>query len=192
MTDSFPYRELYDRLRRGGYHESEDTTSHLAPYVPWLKERLGYKSVLDIGCSTGGSLPLLSAEGQEAWGVDVSSVAVANAQKLGRNVVEASATALPFPDNRFDLVVSADVFEHLHEDDAAVAASEAMRVAKSYVFMKIASREDVTQEWKDLAGHPLHLTTRPLDWWLQHFAGAGRFIRREEHVFCLELGQGAS
>ena len=187
MADSFPYRELYDRLRRAGYHEHEDKTSHLAPYVPWLKERLAYQSVLDIGCSTGGSFPLIGLEGQEVWGVDVSTVAVERARALRRNVVQASATDLPFPDDRFDLVVSADVFEHLHEDDAADAAREAIRVARKYVFMKIASQVDATEKWKAIAGHPLHLTTRPLAWWKQFFAGAGTFIRSEEHVFCLEL-----
>lgn len=189
MPDSFPYEALYDRLRQSGYHEHEDVTSHLAPYIPWLKERLDYKSVLDIGCSVGGSFPLLGGEGQEVCGVDVSSFAVEKARELDRNVVRASATSLPFDDNQFDLVVSADVFEHLHEKDAAAAAQEAIRVARSYVFMKIATREDATEKWKELAGHPLHLTTRPLSWWTQFFAPAGRFLRREEYVFCLKLDE---
>jgi len=72
MPDSHPYREMYDLLRENGYHENEDCTSHLAPYVPWLKERLGYQSVLDIGCSIGGSFEVLGSEGQAVTGVDVS------------------------------------------------------------------------------------------------------------------------
>lgn len=90
----------------------------------------------------------------------------------------------------FDLVVSTDVFEHLHEADAEAAAREATRVARSYVFMKIATREDATEKWKEIAGHPLHLTTQPLTWWKKFFADAGRFIRSEEFVFCLELNKG--
>ena len=145
MADSFPYQELYDRLRESGYHEAEDASTHLAPYIAWLKERLQYTSVLDIGCSSGGSLPLLAGAGVRAVGVDVSARAVEKAAKLGRDVRRATATALPFNDGEFDLVVSADVFEHLHEDDAEAAASEAVRVARRHVFLKIASREDVTQ-----------------------------------------------
>lgn len=187
MSDSHPYRELYDRLRDNGYHEHEDCTSHLAPYVPWLKERLNYKSVLDIGCSVGGSFDALGSEGQTVTGVDVSTVAVKKAQTLGRNVVWASATELPFQDNQFDLVVSADVFEHLHENDAAIAASEAIRVSRRFIFMKIASQQDATLKWKELVGHPLHLTCRSIEWWKQFFADAGKFIREEPYIFCLEL-----
>ncbi|MCA9178827.1 MAG: class I SAM-dependent methyltransferase [Planctomycetales bacterium] len=184
--DQFPYQELYDKLRRHGYHDAEDASSHLAPYIGWLKSRLQYGSVLDIGCSSGGSLPLLGSEGVATVGVDVSMEAVAKASNLGRDVRHASATALPFEDASFDLVVSADVFEHLHEDDAQAAAHEAVRVARRHIFMKIASQEDVTQRWKDLAGHPLHLTTKPIEWWMKFFSPFGKFIRHEQHVFCLE------
>ena len=105
--DQFPYQELYDKLRRHGYHDAEDASSHLAPYIGWLKSRLQYGSVLDIGCSSGGSLPLLGSEGVATVGVDVSMEAVAKASNLGRDVRHASATALPFEDASFDLVVSA-------------------------------------------------------------------------------------
>lgn len=187
MPDAFPYKELYDQLRTHGYHEAEDHTSHLAPYVPWIKRRLPYRSVLDIGCSCGGSFELLGSEGQVVAGVDVSSLAAEKGRSLGRNVICASATSLPFQDNQFDLVVSADVFEHLQESDAPAAAAEAIRVARRHIFMKIASQEDATAKWKQIAGHPLHLTTRDISWWTALFAEAGTFIRREPHVFCLEL-----
>lgn len=189
MNDAFGYRELYDRLREAGYHDREDKTSHLVPYIPWLKEKTAYQSVLDIGCGAGGSFERLGAEGQEVWGIDVSRVAVAKGQSLGRNVVEASATELPFSDRQFELVASADVMEHLHQDDVPRAAQEIIRVASRYIFMKIATKEDVGQPWKTIAGHPLHLTIQPLDWWKSHFAAAGSFIRSEEYAFCLELNQ---
>ncbi len=190
--DAFAYQALYDRLRASGYHEEEDGSSHLATYIPWLKERLNYESVLDIGCSAGGSLPLLGSDGETAYGVDVSAVAVTKGRRLGRNVFQASATALPFSDNEFDLVVSADVFEHLHPDDAEKAASEAIRVARRFVFMKIAHHEDATVKWKELAGHPLHLTTEPLSWWLQFFRPAGEIIWHAQFAFCLRLPDAAS
>lgn len=187
MTTTVPYAELYDEIRRHGYHEEEDATSHLAPYVAWLKQKTDYRSVLDIGCSAGGSLTLLTDENRQAYGVDVSQIAVSKAVLRDLQVTRASATNLPFEDNAFDLVVSADVFEHLHEDDAPRAAAEAIRVARRFIFMKIAEHEDVTQRWKDLAGHPLHLTTRPIEWWMQHFEHAGEFIRYERSIFCLKL-----
>lgn len=188
MPDAIDYQELYDRLRKEGYHEKEDASTHLAPYIPWLQSKLDYKTVLDIGCSSGGSVPLLEAGGRKAAGVDVSELAVEKGRALGRDIHHASATVLPFADNEFDLVVSADAFEHLHEDDADAAVNEAIRVASKYIFMKIAEHQDVGQPWKDIAGHPLHLTTRPIEWWMKKFAHAGDFIRRERYIFCLRVG----
>ncbi len=189
MKDSFAYQQLYDNLRAEGYHESEDHTSHLAPYIRWLQDKLNSQSVLDIGCSAGGSLSLLESGNRTAIGVDVSQLAVYKVQLLGRSVQLASATSLPFPDNSFELVVSADVFEHLHPDDAQQAVNEAIRVASKYIFMKIAEHEDVGKKWKEIAGHPLHLTTKPIRWWMDMFAHAGKFIRYEQYILCFALEQ---
>ena len=186
MSDSISYGRLYDMLRQHGYHQHEDETSHLAPYIPWMLNNLQFRSVLDIGCGAGGSFSLFPS-GCEVSGIDVSSLAVAKGRAAGRNVVQASATKLPFADSSFDLVVSADVFEHLHPDDARSASLEALRVARRFVFMKIAQEVDVSEPWKRLAGHPLHLTTQSLTWWLQFFEGSGAVIHREPFVFCLQL-----
>lgn len=187
MTDAFPYGRVYDRLRRHGYHEQEDAGSHLLPYVAWLQERTAYRSVLDIGCGGGGSLTALASRGARACGIDVSNVAVQRACASGLDAQVACATALPFEDNAFELVVSADVFEHLHKDDIEAAVNEAIRVASRFIFMRIATREDVGQPWKTMLGHPLHLTVRPIDWWQARFQAAGRFIRAEDQLFCLEV-----
>jgi len=120
----------------------------------------------------------------------VSSVAVDEARSLGRNVVHGCATKLPFADNSFDLVCSADVFEHLRPEDAGKACSEACRVAKRFVFLKIAEREDVSEKWKELAGHPLHLTTRPIEWWKQFCQPYGDVIRMERELICLKVKNG--
>lgn len=185
-VESFEYQKLYDHLRNHGYHEKEDDSSHLAPYIPWIVERMDCRTALDIGCSTGKSLDLFAEKEIDATGVEVSSVAVDKAKQLGRNVIHASATHLPFPDNHFDLVCSADVFEHLHPVDVKQACEEAIRVTRRYIFMKIAEREDATKEWKELAGHSLHLTTHAIDWWKEFFRPHGEFIRSEPELFCFE------
>ena len=180
------YETLYDTLRASGYHAHEDNSSHLAPYIPWIVDKLRIQTALDIGCSAGMSLELLGRAGIRACGVDVSQQAVNKGVGLGRRIQQASATHLPFDDASFDLVCSADVFEHLAPQDVPTACSEAARVAKKYLFFKIAEHEDTTQQWKELAGHPLHLTTRPIEWWKEQFQGVGRVIRQERELICIE------
>jgi len=177
---------LYNKLRRHNYHQEEDNTSHLAKHIPWIKQNLDVETVLDIGCSTGKSLDLFADRGMTATGVEVSSVAVSAAQRLGRNVVYGCATELPFADRSFDLVCSADVFEHLHPNDAEKACQEACRVAKKYVFLKIAEKEDITEKWKTIAGHPLHLTAQPIEWWKQRCSPFGRILRLERELICVK------
>lgn len=183
----FDYAGLYDRLREAGYHRDDENRTHLARDIPWIKTHLEYESVLDIGCSTGGALPLLAESGQQSVGVEASPIAVRRANQLGRNVKHALATSLPFADTSFDLVVSSDFFEHLHPDDVSDAVRESVRVAKRYVFMRIAPREDRVKRWKRLAGHPLHLTVKPIEWWHWQFAQFGRFIYQQGPCFCLEV-----
>jgi methionine biosynthesis protein MetW len=71
--------------------------------------------VLDVGCGNGqaGGLPL-RAMGCQYIGVDVSATALASARALGLDVCQITdGTALPFPNNSFDAVVSMEVVEHL-------------------------------------------------------------------------------
>ncbi|HEX3550161.1 MAG TPA: methyltransferase domain-containing protein [Candidatus Elarobacter sp.] len=75
--------------------------------------------VLDAGCANGGLAALLTARGARVWGVDVNAKAV---EQAGRHCVEARAADLDaieladvFPGLRFDVVVFADVLEHLRE-----------------------------------------------------------------------------
>jgi 2-polyprenyl-3-methyl-5-hydroxy-6-metoxy-1,4-benzoquinol methylase len=78
-------------------------------------------TALDAGCG-GGLLLAELARHAEAYGVDADaeSVALARAAVGDDRVQVARLEALPFPDARFDLVMSMDVLEHLDDDRAAL------------------------------------------------------------------------
>jgi len=53
-------------------------------------------------------------------------------------VVEAGVlTNLPYANNTFDLVFSADVLEHIHEDEAEAVVAELVRVSRRHLFLSI-------------------------------------------------------
>lgn len=82
--------------------------------------------ILDAGCGSGRTLDELARVGS-ACGVDISPAAVAAARLRGHaDVRVASVEALPFPDDRFDLVTCLDVVEHTDDDRAVLA--ELLRV----------------------------------------------------------------
>lgn len=79
--------------------------------------------ILDVGCGTGAVLEMLDPLG-EIHGIDIETAALSFcAERDLGNLVQSSATALPYADNSFDLIVIADMLEHLREDAPAVRES---------------------------------------------------------------------
>jgi len=87
----------------------------------YLAAGLGPDSeVLDVGCATGGMMRFLRGEGRFT-GLDRSEEAAGIArERSGCPVVVGDATAMPFPDARFDGVLAMDVLEHIEDDRAAL------------------------------------------------------------------------
>jgi SAM-dependent methyltransferase len=81
--------------------------------------------VLDAGCGTGGFLARLaaSAPGTDAFGVELDAAACGVARAKSRYpVVAGNINALPFADQSFDLIVSADVLCHGRVEERAALA----------------------------------------------------------------------
>jgi SAM-dependent methyltransferase len=95
--------------------------------------------ILDVGCGDGAITDRLAAA-WEVTGVDASAAALAHVQTTA---VQASATALPFADGAFDLVLSSEMLEHLTDEDYAAALAEMSRVTQRYLLLSVPYREDV-------------------------------------------------
>jgi SAM-dependent methyltransferase len=79
--------------------------------------------ILEVGCGTGHSLPMLRRFGDvEAVEIDPSSRAMAE-KRLGKPVHDSSLPELPgLPTGSFDLICALDVIEHIADDRATLAA----------------------------------------------------------------------
>ena len=87
-------------------------------------------TILDLACGTGIASAPFAANGFPITGVDSSPAMLAKAAERfpGNEFVLGTAEALPFPDERFDVVVSAQAF---HWFDRSRALAEAHRVMRS-------------------------------------------------------------
>lgn len=171
------YKELYNELYNSGYHD--DDTCH----TKWLidtyvkKYVQPHNNVIDIGCSRGNALKLLSdLNYKNITGVDISSVAVQKCMDRGFNAVVGDTSSIPFPDNKFTALTCTDVLEHVPEDLISKSIVEFCRVVihGGLIFLQIAKQHEVNKTFQPIADKHrvknLHVTCWPLDKWLEEFS----------------------
>ncbi len=135
------FPEQYFTVQFGGH-----IAGHFAPL-------LAGRSVLDLGCGTGGLLPHLCAIGRQVSGADLSdaSVAAANARCKGFAGFSGAQTIgqLELTGERFDTILSIEVIEHLDDPALEALLSTARRLLKSggHFIVTTPNDEDLTQNY---------------------------------------------
>jgi ubiquinone/menaquinone biosynthesis C-methylase UbiE len=110
------YEDRRDGRDPGGYHDLVDELE-----VGFV-ERFGRgREVLEVGCGTGLILRRIQGFARVARGVDLSPGMLERARARGLDVVEGSATELPFPDESFDVACSFKVLAHVRDIRRALA-----------------------------------------------------------------------
>lgn len=112
----------------------------------WAAGLVNGLNVLDAACGEGYGSHLLAHSAARVDGVDIDPQAVAHAKvRYATDHLRfhtASALELPFPDDRFDCVVSFETLEHLAEHDQLLR--EFRRVLKPDGFLIISSPDKKT------------------------------------------------
>ena len=107
----------------GGYHDLIDELE-----LGFLERFARGRSVLEVGCGTGLLLERMLHFAEKAKGVDLSPGMLARARERGLDVVEGSATELPFESDTFDVACSFKVLAHVR--DIRQALGEMVRVVR--------------------------------------------------------------
>lgn len=113
----------YERERGRGYHRMLDDLE-----VETVARYGAGARILEVGCGTGLILERVESFASSAAGLDLSGGMLAKAHERGLEVVQGSATALPYADESFDLVYSFKVLAHI--PDIRAALSEMARVTR--------------------------------------------------------------
>lgn len=126
----------YDALSRWGKRLDEANRQRveqtLALIVPDVR------TVLDLGCGDGTVSNPLTSKGLSVTGVDISAKAL---QYLEGKGVLGSLDGLPFPRLFFDMVICAEVLEHLPIEVYEKALQEIERVAGGYIIVTTPNEE---------------------------------------------------
>jgi ubiquinone/menaquinone biosynthesis C-methylase UbiE len=172
-------REYFDGDRRfgyGGYTYHPRFWSDTVKYFRDYYELAENASILDIGCAKGFMLHdfhLLMPQATLA-GVDVSTYAIENALDDMKPFVQvADASALPFADKSFDVVLAINTIHNLPYEECKRSLQEIQRVSRRSAFVMVdAYRTEAEREamlaWVLTAQTMLHVED-----WLKLFAEAG-------------------
>jgi pseudaminic acid biosynthesis-associated methylase len=93
--------------------------------------------ILEVGTNSGNQLAILQNMGfKNLYGIDINEYAVEIAKKrLNRiNLIEGSATDIPFKDNFFDLVYTSGVLIHVSQNDLPKVIQEIYRCSKRFIW----------------------------------------------------------
>ena len=150
------FADSYETRRHGGYHLLVDELeSDLV--IPFARG----KDALEVGCGTGLILSRVAPVAHRAVGIDLSEGMLAHAKKRGLEVQQASATALPFADESFDVTYSFKVLAHVPELETALAEMGRVTKKGGRVFIELYNKHSLRYLIRRLRGgegigHGLH------------------------------------
>jgi ubiquinone/menaquinone biosynthesis C-methylase UbiE len=150
--------DYFDGDRRHGYGGFNYHPRFWTETVALFAEHYGLtdsSSILDIGCAKGFMLKdfALLLPGSRLAGVDISSYAIALADPLVADRLQVSnATALPFEDESFDLVISINTIHNLDRPGCLQALQEIERVSRGNAFImvdgwKSPEEQELLEDW---------------------------------------------
>jgi len=138
----FDYWDGDRRICYGGYRYLEGRWEKVARAMAEHYQLPPKPKILDIGCGKGFLLYdfLKVIPDAEIYGIDISPYAITNSKDEIRDRLQVgSATALPWPDDHFDLVISITTLHNLHAFDLDPALREVERVGRMNKYLCVES-----------------------------------------------------
>jgi len=140
------------------------------------------KNALDIGCAFGFFVQEMRKHEIDAWGCDVSEIAVSKAPKdVCPFLKVGNCQELDWEENAFELVTAFDLLEHLYVEEYMKAISEFNRVASKFIVMQSPIPSWNAEPWlSDLSYHIMsetkeHVSIYPWEFWAKRFCELGKF-----------------
>jgi SAM-dependent methyltransferase len=120
------------------------------------------KKILDAGCAKGFLVEALREHGADAYGVDISETAIGSAYEIIKPFVRVGSLTEPFTE-RYDLIVTVEVIEHMPARDADVAIANICAATDDVIFSSSPFDYD----------EPTHVNVHPPEFWAARFAQHG-------------------
>ena len=134
----------YNKLAHIYINSSTDLDKETRAYFyALLPDSLKGKSLLDVGCGSGGDAMVYAGKGAEVYGIDISEkqIELANEKNCGKFSVGNMKT-LPYEENKFDIITSYYALQT--SDDVPDTLQEMLRVTKNNGTLLILTKHPLT------------------------------------------------
>jgi len=138
-------------------------------------------SILDAGCGNGDSLRYFHEEFPSKFklvGYDIAKNCLSDYWKVHSDDMEFKIISLDEHQNTkykvFDAVICTDVLEHIKTESIPTVLENLNNWCSKSAFLSIALFED--SFGPKLIKKPLHLTVKPMEWWIQKVTDSGFLI----------------
>lgn len=144
------------------YEEPEHWVNFFGMIADRIVADIHPKTVLDAGCAMGYLVAALRDRGVEAYGVDISAYAISKVREDIRPFCKVGSLTEPLPSglpDRYDLVVTVEVLEHLYEDEGRQAIRNICKLTDEVLFTS--TPDDFTE--------PTHVNVQQREYWCRVF-----------------------
>lgn len=157
------YKEYDVGIGKTSYEESQYTKGFLDMVAQNIVQTIHPKTVLDVGCAMGYLVSALRDRGVEAYGIDVSAYAVSRVREDIKPYCRVVSAVDQLPADlpqKYDLVTTIEVIEHLYEEDGNQFIKNICTYADAVLF---SSTSDDIEE-------PTHFNVQQMEYWAKRFA----------------------
>lgn len=144
------------------YEEPEHWVNFFGMIADRIVADIHPKTVLDAGCAMGYLVAALRDRGVEAYGIDISAYAISKVREDVRPFCKVGSLTEPLPaglPDRYDLVVTIEVLEHLYAEDGRQAIRNLCQLTDKVLFTS--TPDDFTE--------PTHVNVQQREYWCRAF-----------------------
>jgi ubiquinone/menaquinone biosynthesis C-methylase UbiE len=130
-------KEYYENFNWDDAHLNEKLKNKIQQIVSIIPEDVN--TILDVGCGDGA----ISNELNVKFEVTATDRSFNSLKYVKANKIQSSADNLCFFDNKFDLVFSSEMIEHLPDEIFTKAMKEFQRLSKKYIMLSFPNNENI-------------------------------------------------
>jgi hypothetical protein len=146
------------------YNRDDDWLNFFGAIAEKIKSEINPKTVLDAGCALGFLVEQMRKNDIQAFGCDISEYAISQTHESIKPYCWVASLTDPIQ-NRYDLIVSIEVLEHINKAESELALKNLCNASDDILF------SSTPFDYKETT----HVNVNNPDYWSEQFAKYGFF-----------------